>query len=174
VLPYRPAAGVALFGPDGRVFVGRRARGQTGTWQMPQGGIDDGESPLEGALRELGEETGVTDVAVIAELPEWLTYDLPDDLEPKPKWAARFRGQRQRWFAMRLLGGDDSISIGSESPEFDAWRWVALDETPALVVPFKRAVYERVAEAFAPYAVRAQDPPASGRLSPGRDSEARP
>jgi putative (di)nucleoside polyphosphate hydrolase len=148
-LPLRPAAGIALFGPDGRVFMGRRMRGQIGTWQMPQGGIDEGESPIEAALRELREETGVTEVAVLAELPEWLSYDLPADLPTRPRWSERYRGQRQRWFAMRYLGADDTIDLATEHPEFDAWRWVPLADIAELVVSFKRPVYERVAEAFA-------------------------
>jgi putative (di)nucleoside polyphosphate hydrolase len=148
----RPAVGVALFSPDGDVFVGRRLRGQAGTWQMPQGGIDEGESPIDAALRELREETGVKEVTVLAELPEWLTYDLPIDLDPMPKWAARYAGQRQRWFAMRYDGVDADIDLATAHPEFDAWRWVPLEETAALVVPFKRPVYERVVEAFGPIA----------------------
>jgi putative (di)nucleoside polyphosphate hydrolase len=150
----RPAVGVALFGPAGRVFIGRRLRGQAGTWQMPQGGIDEGETPIDAALRELREETGVRAVTFLAELPEWLAYDLPADLDPMPKWAARFAGQRQRWFAMQHDGVDADIDLASDHPEFDAWRWVALGDTPALVVPFKRAVYERVVEAFLPIARR--------------------
>jgi putative (di)nucleoside polyphosphate hydrolase len=146
--------GIALFGPDGRVFVGRRVRGQPGTWQMPQGGIDEGESPIEAALRELHEETGVDAVSVLVELPEWLDYDLPADLDPMPKWTARFAGQRQRWFAMRHDGTDADIDLGTAHPEFDAWRWVPLEDTISLVVPFKRPVYERVVEAFAPIARR--------------------
>jgi len=151
-LPLRPAVGIALFGPDGRVFVGRRLRGQVGTWQMPQGGIDEDEAPLDAALRELVEETGIHEVRLLAELPEWLVYDLPPDTDPMPRWASRYRGQRQRWFAMRFLGSEDSIDLATEHPEFDAWRWVPLADTPALVVPFKRSVYERVVEVFATFA----------------------
>jgi len=156
-LPLRPAVGIALFGPDGRVFIGRRLRGQVGTWQMPQGGIDEGEAPLGAALRELVEETGIDAVRVLAELPEWLTYELPPDTDPLPRWASRYRGQRQRWFAMRFLGTDASIDLATEHPEFDAWRWIPLAETPALVVPFKRSVYQRVAEAFAPFGLRSPE-----------------
>jgi putative (di)nucleoside polyphosphate hydrolase len=91
----------------------------------------------------------VTDVALLAELPEWLTYELPADLPVRPRWAARYRGQRQRWFAMRYRGTDEAIDLATEHPEFDAWRWVPLADAPALVVPFKRPLYQRVAEAFA-------------------------
>jgi putative (di)nucleoside polyphosphate hydrolase len=150
-LPRRPAVGIALFDREGRVFIGRRLRGQAGTWQMPQGGIDEGEAPLDAALRELVEETSISEVRLLGELPEWLVYDLPADTDPMPRWASRYRGQRQRWFAMRFLGSDASIDLATEHPEFDAWRWVPLADTPALVVPFKRSVYERVAEAFADF-----------------------
>jgi putative (di)nucleoside polyphosphate hydrolase len=162
-LPLRPAAGIALFRDDGRVFVGRRVRGQVGTWQMPQGGIDDGEAPLAAALRELAEETGIASVRVLAELPEWLTYELPPDLERLPRWASRYRGQQQRWFAMQYLGDDLAIDLATEHPEFDDWRWVRLEETPALVVPFKRGVYERVVAAFSGLAAELAREHAAGR-----------
>ena len=161
-LPLRPAAGVALFDPAGRVFVGRRIRGRSDTWQMPQGGIDPGETPLEAARRELAEETGVTEVAVLGEAAGWFEYELPADTVDRPKWAARYRGQRQKWFAMRYLGLDEDIDLATDHPEFSDWRWVPLEDTVELVVPFKRAVYRQVIEAFARYAVpvdRAEDPP---------------
>jgi putative (di)nucleoside polyphosphate hydrolase len=154
-LPLRPAVGVALFSADGRVFVGRRLRGASGTWQMPQGGIDEGEEPIDAARRELAEETGIVDVSVLAELPEWLTYELPDGLPDPPRWRSRYRGQRQRWFAFRYRGTDDAIDLAVEEPEFDAWRWVPLAEVVDLIVPFKREVYARVVEAFAPFATGA-------------------
>jgi putative (di)nucleoside polyphosphate hydrolase len=151
-LPLRPSVGVALFSADGRVFVGRRLRGRAGTWQMPQGGIDEGEAPIEAALRELREETGIVDVTVLAELPEWLTYELPEGISDPPRWRGRYRGQRQRWFALRYRGTDEAIDLAVEDPEFDAWRWVPLAEVVDLIVPFKRDVYAKVAEAFAPLA----------------------
>lgn len=169
VLPLRPAVGIALFSTDGRVFVGRRLRGRVGTWQMPQGGIDDGETPLDAALRELAEETGIVDIVVMGELPEWLTYELPPGLESPPRWSARYRGQRQRWFAMRYRGTDADIDLDVAHPEFDAWRWVTLVEAVDLVVPFKRALYERVAEAFAPYALGV---PTGGPAQEGRPAAA--
>jgi putative (di)nucleoside polyphosphate hydrolase len=156
-LPLRPAVGIAVFSHDGRVFVGRRLRGQVGTWQMPQGGIDDGETPLGAALRELEEETGIVDILVLGEIPEWLTYELPTDAPYTPRWASRYRGQAQRWFAVRYLGEDAAIDLRTEHPEFDAWRWVTLAEACELVVAFKRPVYDRVAEAFEVYAQRVDD-----------------
>ncbi len=155
-LPLRPAVGVALFNTDGLVFVGRRLRGRLGSWQMPQGGIDDGETPFDAARRELAEETGIRDIAVLGETSEWLSYDLPPGTDPRPRWASRYRGQRQRWFAFRFLGADAAIDLATAHPEFDAWRWVPLAEAVDLVVSFKRPVYERVAAEFARFATPAR------------------
>lgn len=151
-LPYRPGAGVVVFDGRGRVLVGRRLRrvGEE-VWQFPQGGIDEGESPLEGALRELEEEIGTRDVEILAELPDAVRYDLPDDLERPPKWARRYRGQEQHWFAVRLRD-EGAIDLETDKPEFDAYRWVTLDEAVAGAVDFKRAVYEQVAAAFRHFA----------------------
>ncbi len=147
--PYRPSVGLCVFNRDGLVWIGRRARNDGPGWQMPQGGIDDGETPLAAGLRELAEETGIQSVGYLGEIDDWLTYELPPDLPHPPRWSARYRGQRQKWLALRFLGADDEIDLGGEHPEFDAWRWVPLAEVPGLVVPFKRPVYERVAEEFA-------------------------
>jgi putative (di)nucleoside polyphosphate hydrolase len=153
-LPYRPCVGVVLFNPQGLVWIGRRAdkpndEGKGLWWQMPQGGIDEGEDPAEAALRELEEETGVRSAEIIAEAPEWYAYDLPEHLIGKA-WGGRYRGQKQKWFAARFLGDESEIDISGRghAPEFDAWRWERLERLPALVVPFKRPVYERVVEAF--------------------------
>lgn len=153
-LPYRPCVGVVLFNREGRVWIGRRRdkandEGAGQWWQMPQGGIDSGEDPARAALRELKEETGVVSAEVIAETPGWLRYDLPVHLIGKA-WKGRYRGQEQKWFACRFLGEDAEIDISGHGhkPEFDQWRWAPLAELPELIVPFKRAVYLEVVEAF--------------------------
>jgi putative (di)nucleoside polyphosphate hydrolase len=153
-LPYRPCVGVVLINAQGLVFAAQRIDSPPGVsaWQMPQGGIDDGEKPREAALRELGEETGVTPnlVEFIGKTPDWVTYELPDHLIGK-LWGGKFRGQRQKWFAYRFLGDDSQINIDSEHPEFSTWRWIEADEMLAAIVPFKRHVYEQVVAAFRPH-----------------------
>lgn len=160
-LPYRPCVGVTLVNRQGHVFIGHRERKRPSealderSWQMPQGGVDKGEKPLEAARRELWEETNVRSVELVAELPEWLSYDLPAGA--RARWAGRYRGQSQKWFLFRFLGQDTEIDVrlpadGKHGAEFDAWRWERLERVPELVVPFKRKVYETVAAAFAPAA----------------------
>lgn len=158
---YRPCVGIALFNAEGLVFMGDRAAGgpehSSGpySWQMPQGGIDDGEPPFEAALRELAEETNVTSVSPLAEAPGWLTYDLPDDIAGKA-WKGRFRGQAQKWFALRFTGAESEIDVlspaGGHKAEFTQWRWERLARTPDLIIPFKKPVYESLAEIFAEFA----------------------
>ena len=151
-LPYRPCAGVMLLNHAGLVFVGQRIDSTVEAWQMPQGGIDDGEDAEAAALRELGEETGVMPdkVALIAAAPDELFYDLPPDLVGKV-WKGKWRGQRQRWFLYRFHGDDGDIAIDTEHAEFDAWRWIDPAELPAVIVPFKKRLYEEVLAAFAPH-----------------------
>ncbi|WP_298677177.1 RNA pyrophosphohydrolase [uncultured Lentibacter sp.] len=150
-LPYRPCVGVMLVNPAGHVFVGQRRDRDQDAWQMPQGGVDDGEEARAAALRELWEETGVRadKVRIEAESAGWLPYDLPHDLVPKI-WKGRFRGQAQKWFLMRFLGADGDINIATEHPEFSEWRWLPADELVANIVPFKRAVYQAVLAEFSP------------------------
>ncbi len=147
-LPYRPCAGVMLMNRQGLVFAGQRLD-RPGAWQMPQGGIDAGETPLQAALRELTEETGIPEekVEVVAEAPDWVYYDLPPELLGKV-WKGRFGGQRQKWVLMRFLGQDSDICIETEHPEFDRWCWMSSDDLLDSIVPFKRAVYEEVLAAF--------------------------
>ena len=151
-LPYRPCVGVMLVNAEGRVFAGRRIDNPAPAWQMPQGGIDPGEKPRRAALRELWEETGITEdlVEFVAKAPDWLTYDLPPDLLGKV-WGGKYRGQRQRWFLFRFLGRDDQVQIATEHPEFSEWRWIGAEEMIAAIVPFKRAIYEEVVAAFRPH-----------------------
>ncbi|HEY1943460.1 MAG TPA: RNA pyrophosphohydrolase [Roseiarcus sp.] len=160
-LPYRRSAGVMLINREGAAFIGRRKKQREADvlvgheWQMPQGGIDDGEQPLEAALRELYEETNISSTSFIAEAPVWLSYDLPADA--MGRWRGRYRGQTQKWFLLRFLGEDSEIDIhhpagGAHPAEFEAWRWERLEALPGLVVPFKRKIYEEVVAAFAPLA----------------------
>lgn len=151
-LPYRPCAGVMLLNREGKVFVGQRLDSVVEAWQMPQGGIDPGEEPLDAAFRELGEETGIArhHADLLAESPGELFYDLPADLVGKI-WKGKWRGQRQRWFLFRFLGEDNDIDIQTAEPEFRAWRWVEPSALPDLIVPFKRALYTEILELFAPH-----------------------
>ncbi len=159
-LPYRLNVGAALFNRAGQVFIGRRAdmpdRAAMGlaaqVWQMPQGGIDEGEDPRAAVLRELAEETGTDKAEIIGEHTDWLNYDLPPELVGR-LFGGRYRGQRQRWFALRFLGEDADFRLDAHlHPEFVAWRWAALAEVADLCVPFKRATYLTVAASFAPFA----------------------
>ena len=146
---YRPNVGILLFDRRGRVWVGRRA-GVAHGWQMPQGGIDGGETPRQACLRELAEEVGTDRATIVAEIRDWLRYDLPPDLARR-SWRGRYRGQRQKWFALRFEGEDDDFDLqppGEAEAEFDAWRWVEIGELTRLIVAFKRPVYERVVEEF--------------------------
>ena len=157
-LPYRPCVGIALFNHADLVWVGCRSdkdaegEGDGHWWQMPQGGLEVGEDPHEAALRELYEETSVKSVSLIREASDWLTYDLPAELIGN-SWGGRYRGQKQKWFALRFQGDENEIDVihpggGKYKPEFSQWRWEALDRLPALIVPFKRKVYEEVAAEF--------------------------
>ncbi len=149
-LPYRPAAGVMLLNREGRVWVGQRLDSTLEAWQMPQGGLDPGEEPQAGALRELEEETGIPrgKVEILARCPVELLYDLPDDLVGK-MWQGKWRGQRQTWFLLRFLGEDKDVDLATPEPEFRAWKWAEPAELPALIVPFKKGLYENVLKAFA-------------------------
>jgi putative (di)nucleoside polyphosphate hydrolase len=139
---YRPAVGIMLLNPVGFAFIGRRIDMPAGlaAWQMPQGGIDPGETPRQAALRELKEEVGTDKAEILAETRGWLHYDLPSDIAPR-MWGGRWRGQRQKWFLMRFTGEDSDINPATEHPEFDAWEWVEPRRLPELIVPFKRPLY---------------------------------
>jgi len=159
-LPYRPCVGIAVFNRRGRVFIGRRLDGPehtdaTHVWQMPQGGVDRGEDPWPAALRELHEETNIRSVEKLGEIEDWLSYDIPRELIGDA-WNGKYRGQRQKWYALRFTGRDSEIDVenpaGGHEPEFAAWRWEPLANLPGLIIPFKRPVYERVAQEFARFA----------------------
>jgi putative (di)nucleoside polyphosphate hydrolase len=142
-LPYRPCVGIMLFNQDGKVFVGKRIDQTVEGWQMPQGGIDKGETPREAALRELGEEVGTNKAAILGEMEDWVTYDLPEHLIGVA-FHGKYKGQRQKWFALRFTGSDSDIDLTAHEPEFSDYRWVSLDELPGIIVPFKRETYKTV------------------------------
>jgi len=146
-LPYRPAVGVMLIDRAGLVFAGRRIDQTVESWQMPQGGIDGDETPAEAATRELKEEIGTNKAVILRELDEWLYYDLPAHLLGVALHG-RFRGQKQKWFAMRFTGKSHDIDLKTEHPEFAAHKWLAIEELPKLIVPFKRELYVKVVAAF--------------------------
>jgi putative (di)nucleoside polyphosphate hydrolase len=146
---YRPNVGLMLISPDRRIFIGHRPRmAAEMAWQMPQGGIDEGEQPIEAACRELGEEVGTTKALFLRETRDWITYDVPADVAPS-HWKGRWKGQTQKWFALAFIGRDDDIDLAAHEQEFDAWRWATSREVLELIVPFKRAVYEAVLKEFA-------------------------
>jgi putative (di)nucleoside polyphosphate hydrolase len=157
-MPYRPNVGAVLFNREGRIFVARRANfpnaeGPPGGWQLPQGGIDASEDPRVAIFRELGEEIGTEKAEIIGEHPDWLQYDLPPELIGKAL-GGKYRGQRQRWFALRFTGTDADIRLDLDPhPEFDAWRWDDLANLPSLAVGFKRDIYAVLATSFARYAI---------------------
>lgn len=159
--PYRTNVGALLFNDAGLVLVARRANmpnaeGAAGGWQLPQGGVDDGEELRPAVLRELAEEIGTDKAEIIEEYPGWLTYDFPPELAASGfRIAQKYRGQRQKWFALRFRGTDADIRLDADDhPEFDAWRWARLDELPGLAVSFKRPIYEELTRAFAHLAGR--------------------
>ena len=149
---YRLGVGLMLVNSAGRIFVGERDD-TPGAWQMPQGGIDDGEDPREAALRELGEEIGTSAATIVAESADWLRYDFPDFLAGKA-FKGKYAGQMQKWYLLRFDGQDSDIRLDAHEQEFVQWRWATPDEALAAIVPFKRGLYEAILAEFAPHLQR--------------------
>ena len=155
-LPYRPCVGTMVLNREGHAFIGRRIGGpehvdEIHVWQMPQGGVDAGEDAYPAALRELYEETNIRSVEKIGEIEEWLYYDIPREIVDQA-WKGKYRGQKQKWYALRFTGKDSEIDVenpgGGHDPEFVEWRWEPVKNLPGLIIPFKRKVYERVVAEF--------------------------
>ena len=148
--PYRPCVGIFLLNNDGLVFAGRRIDSRAEAWQMPQGGIDAGESPLQACMREMREEIGTNTAELVSQHDDWLYYDIPLPLADR-LWQGRYKGQKQKWMALRFTGDDSDINIATEEPEFCEWKWLSPHDLVDLAVPFKRDVYQNVLAVFAPY-----------------------
>ena len=145
--PYRPCVGICLVNKDGLIFAGKRLDNRAEAWQMPQGGIDEGESPLDACFREMGEEIGTNKAEWLAEHPDWLDYDIPQNLADR-LWHGTYRGQTQKWMLLRYTGEDSDISIETEEPEFEKWQWMSAEQLVALAVPFKKDVYRSIMAEF--------------------------
>ena len=148
--PYRPCVGIFLLNNDDLVFAGRRIDSRAEAWQMPQGGIDAGESPLQACMREMREEIGTNTAELVSQHDDWLYYDIPLPLADR-LWQGRYKGQKQKWMALRFTGDDSDINIATEEPEFCEWKWLSPHDLVDLAVPFKRDIYQNVLAAFAPY-----------------------
>jgi len=148
--PYRLCAGIMLMNNDGLIFVGQRIDNPSPALQMPQGGIDDGETPTQAAMRELKEEIGTNKAEIIAHYPEPLDYDLPEEIAGK-LWGGKYAGQRQYWFLMRFLGSDNDINLAREHPEFSRFEWADIKKLPSLAVPFKKEIYQKLSDYFEDY-----------------------
>ncbi|MDH5187632.1 MAG: RNA pyrophosphohydrolase [Rhodospirillaceae bacterium] len=147
-LPYRLGVGALILNANDDVFVAKRIDTPGPAWQMPQGGIDDGEDPAVAIFREVEEEIGTSKCKIIAQSNGWLTYDIPEDLREK-LWGGKYRGQKQKWYAMRFLGDDSDIVLDAHhKPEFSEWRWVEMKQVPNLIVPFKRELYNKIVDEF--------------------------
>jgi len=142
-LPLRIGVGIILLNNENKIFVGKRIDNPEKFWQMPQGGINNNESSLEAAIRELREETGIKNIKLIKELNEWLEYNLPDNLLGKI-WKGKYRGQKQKWFIMRFIGSDSEINVKTKNPEFLDWKWIKISELTGIVVKFKVEVYKKL------------------------------
>jgi len=147
---FRLGVGIFLINSEGKVFVGQRLDKFSEAWQMPQGGIDEGEDPLQAVYRELEEEIGTSKATIIAQTPDWLSYDLPQELIPQ-FWGGKFRGQKQKWFLMKLDGPDELINIATEVPEFKEWKWLEPALLPSVIVDFKKDLYQNVLDQFSSY-----------------------
>jgi len=146
-LPYRPCVGMMLLNRDNKVLVAKRLDFIAEAWQMPQGGIDEGEAPRDALFREMEEEIGTRNAKIMAEYDGWLSYDLPDHLIGK-LWKGKYRGQRMKWFLLRYLGEDSDIDLHTHQPEFSEWKWLEMDKVPESIVDFKRALYTKLVEFF--------------------------
>ena len=158
-LPYRPCVGLLVLNAESHAFIGRRSSGPehvdaVHVWQMPQGGIDEGEDPFPAALRELHEETSIRSVRKLGEIEDWLYYDIPANIASQA-WKGKYRGQKQKWFALRFTGSEGEINVlhpaGGHEPEFIDWRWEPMKNLPGLIIPFKRKIYERVVHEFSKF-----------------------